>query len=257
MSEFNDKESANENTNAVADVDLNEEYVQMNGFQKAIGIITSPKKTLLSLSVKSSYVIPIILIIIVPILHFFLAWSGYEKMMIESLEMGFVGTGVEVTPELINMQLNISKWAMVLIAVLGGLGGAAFGALYYFVAAKIAKSDVSYGRLFSVQLHVAIIGLLSYIILTILVVLGNPAVAYTSLAMVLPQSMQTTFIGGLLSPIEFFGIWSLIVMYYGMRIVAKVSKKAALISVIVALLASMLFTGATLGLTTAMTGMMG
>ncbi len=253
MSEFNERDNVNEKT----EVELNEEYVNMNGFQKAIGIITSPKKTLLAISVKPSFLIPILLILIIPAAHFLFAWSGYEQMIIESLESTMATSGLEITDEFLSMQMNISKWTMVILATVVAIGGAAISALYYFVAAKIAKSDVGYSRLFSTRLHVAIIGLLSYIILTILVILGSPTQSYTSLVMVLPQSMQTTFIGGLLTPIEFFGIWGLIVMYYGMRIVAKVSKKAALISVIVALLISMLFTGASLGISSMMTGMMG
>ena len=245
MSEMNEKE----NTNETAEVEIDPEYVNMNGFQKAVGIITAPKKTLLALSIKPSYWIPILLIIFVPVIHFLIAWSGYERLIIETVEKTMATSGLEVTDELLNMQMNISKVTMFLAATVGTLIGAALNALYYFIIAKIAKSNVSYGRMFSLRLHTTIIGLLSYIVLTILVLLGSSPQSYSSLAMVLPKAMQTTFIGGLLTPIEFFGIWSLIVMYYGMRIVAKVSKKWALTAVIIALLMSMLFTGASLGLT--------
>lgn len=106
--------------------------------------------------------------------------------------------------------------------------------------------------------HVMVISTFSTILLVILSLLNIESeltVPMTSLASLFPSSMRTSVLFGFALPIEVFSIWGTCVTYFGLRIVANMSKKAALISVLLAFVAGVLITGGSMWLQTIINSM--
>src|SRR5699024_11278806 len=100
------------------------------------------------------------------------------------------------------------------------------GSVIYLIVAKLLKSDVTFKQLFSMNTYIMIIGALSFIVngLFVSLVGGNSEIMFTSLAYFIHTDGMMTAI---LTNIEDFSIWSLILTALGLQIVANLSKTAA------------------------------
>lgn len=121
------------------------------------------------------------------------------------------------------------------------------------IIAKIAKSDVTFKQLFSMNTHtymISAVGVILNGLLTLFIPTSNPEVYITSLYSIIEAEGA---LGGLLQYLEVFSIWMLIVTGIGLQVVAKFSKKLAWTIVIIFFLIGLLFVtvgaaiGATLG----------
>lgn len=210
------------------------EVKPMNGLKRIPGIIFSPIKTLESIKIKPTLLWVMLTLCIVPVICMLLTWSNYETMMTLQLEQQMETMNVEVTQEMMDLQLTVSKVTLLVGSLVGLLISGIISATYYFVCAKITKSQVSYKQMLSLAYYVLVISLISSVLNVMIIWAGvevNSSVPITSLASLLPSSLSGTFIFGIALVIEVFSIWSLVILYFGLRIVAQMSKKASLISI--------------------------
>lgn len=94
----------------------------------------------------------------------------------------------------------------------------------YFAVAKLTQSTVTFKQLFSMTTYIGIINGISIVIngLSFMVVgTADPDTLFTSINSIIGA---TGFLGGFLSSIEIFSIWTLIISALGLQIVAKFSK---------------------------------
>jgi Yip1 domain len=135
--------------------------------------------------------------------------------------------GLEGIPEeemaAISMAGTVS---MIVIGIISPIFGALISTVIYLLIAKIARSEVSFKQLFSMNTYIMLISALSLIINGIGVALlgGNVSTVYTSLGSIISTKGA---IAGLLNSIEVFAIWGLILSAIGLHKVAGFSKGLA------------------------------
>ncbi len=218
----------------------------MNSFQKALLIITSPLKALSEINRKPNIMVPLLIIIVFPMLYYLIFWNNLEPKLISDLENKMLGLGFEPTMEMIELQMKILRITYPLQGVFTALIGGLISGTYYFICAKIAKSKVRFKKIISLVYHVAIISTLAVVLNMILTAVGmavSLTEPITSLASLLPDSIEATFFYGAAMTVEVFTIWGTIVTYFGLQIVADMSKKAALITVLLGYALSMTYVG--------------
>ena len=111
----------------------------------------------------------------------------------------------------------------------------------YLIIAKIARSEVSFKQLFSMNTYIMMISALSMILNGIGVALlgGTAGTMYTSLGSLIGAEGT---MGALLTSIEVFAIWGMILQAIGLQKVANFSKGLAWTIVIVFFAIGIIFT---------------
>ncbi len=219
-----------------------EERGKENKFKRIIGIMVSPKETLEAIEKNPSYLPPLLFGIIILLVYIVFTWGAMQSLIVAELEIASQSGAVPLDAETVEMAMVIGMIASSGIIFFGGIAGVFLKSLYCWIASRIVKGEASYKKILSLCLHVMVIALLVYIPLMIMVILGFPLMNYTSLVVFFPVSFQTTWIGAIASNIELFNIWSMVILYYGLRIVAKMSKKAAIITTVLPLVFSIVST---------------
>ena len=115
---------------------------------------------------------------------------------------------------------------MIIIGIISPIFGTLISAVIYLLIAKIARSEVSFKQLFSMNTYIMFISALSLIINGIGIALlgGTVDTVYTSLGSIISTEGA---ISGLLNSIEVFTIWGLILSAIGLHKVAGFSKGLA------------------------------
>lgn len=232
--------------------DDEEELVHMSAIGKLVNIILSPTSALKAIKNKPTIWAAMIALPILPLLYYLICWQAYEVQMIQMLESQFAGMGMELTRDILEMQLNIMKYTAPAGAVFGTYFGLLIPTVFYFILGKLMKKSGTFKQAFSLMAHTAIIASLvwlMHILLTITLGESNILAPMTSLASLLPADMYGSVVYGLLSSLEVFSLWYMFVLYLGLHIVLDYSKKAAAITVLATLLISMLITVGSLALT--------
>jgi len=167
---------------------------------------------------------------------------------------------IEVTQEMMDLQLTITKFSLPIGIVFGMLFAGLLNGVYCFVCAKIAKSEVRFKQLISMAYHILVVGSISYLLNIVLTLVGvdiNMNVPITSLASLLPESFGGTFLFGAALAVEVFSLWGVVLTFYGLRIIAQMSKKAALISVLISFVFGLVFSGGSIMLSSLFTNIRG
>jgi hypothetical protein len=162
---------------------------------------------------------------------------------------------VEISPEMMDMQMNLAKVMTPLSVVGGAILSGLIGGLYMFICGKIAKSEITFKQSASIAYHMGIIGTLSYLLFMLFMLVGidfSLTEPLTSIASLLPNSLEGSVVHGLLLPFEVFSVWGSVVSYLAFRIVGDMSKRASIISVMVAFGFGILVSGGSAVLTSLM-----
>jgi Yip1 domain len=147
-------------------------------------------------------------------------------MWLTSLGTG-ITTGLEGIPEEEMAAISmVGTVSMIVIGIISPIFGTLISAAIYLLIAKIARSEVSFKQLFSMNTYIMLISALSLIINGIGIALlgGKVDTVYTSLGSIISTEGA---ISGLLNSIEVFTIWGLILSAIGLHKVAGFSKGLA------------------------------
>lgn len=214
---------------------------------RLIGVLVSPVKTFRSLAERPTWGFALIALLIVTTTVGVLANTRIDKndmrqMMQERIEKS---RGGQATPEQVEQAMtmaekvnSVTRWLIPLFAVVIYLVVAAlfYGAFHFF-----GGSDIPYGTSFAVTLHSFIPGLVAGL-LTLPVILSREHVNLkaaqsgnllaSNLGAFAPESLGTAA-KSLLSSLDFFTLWSLVLLVIGYRLAAKVSTSTATAVVVV------------------------
>ncbi|WP_062197339.1 YknW family membrane protein [Massilibacterium senegalense] len=202
-----------------------EETVQNNPTQTAkpslFGMITNPAEQFTRMKERPTFILALILVSVLTAI-----FAGLQAYAITP-NMGELGLSGE--------KLKVIQGMTIGAAVIGGLLVTPIGFLIaagvYKLCFMIVGNDTSFKHIFSMMVHVSIISVLGLIINSILMfVLKGEVTSYTSLGALFDS---TTFLSGFLSNVEFFNIWSLIVLGMGFQIVGGLSKKQTVIIILI------------------------
>src|SRR5699024_12559094 len=104
--------------------------------------------------------------------------------------------------------------------------------IIYLVIAKIIKKAVSFSQLYSMNVYVLFISAIDVLFTALLsfVLSGDSTIMFTSLAAMIQT--DNLMVESVLSMIELFAIWGLILTIIGLQTVANFSKKFAITIVV-------------------------
>ena len=152
---------------------------------------------------------------------------------------------IEGMPEIPEEELAAVSMFTTVTMIITGFFTPIFGVLIatviYLIIAKIARSEVSFKQLFSMNTYIMMISALSMILNGIGVALlgGTAGTMYTSLGSLIGAEGT---MGALLTSIEVFAIWGMILQAIGLQKVANFSKGLAWTIVIVFFAIGIIFT---------------
>lgn len=206
---------------------------KMNVFERVFGVFFSPGEVMQNLAEKPRIILGLIISLIVPAVTLLAVFPMYKEFSRPVIEATYKNMNLPSTPEDIDAALEIAK-------ITGPIGGAVGSALMWFVGAlvlwlilKIFKGQGTLKQFLSVTGYASVVSVISAIVfIAITQVTGTYAsVSYTSLAVILPESLKGSFVYGVASGIEVFSIWQYILIAIGAVTVSKISKNKVYIVV--------------------------
>ncbi len=211
--------------------------MENSGFGRLISVFTSPGRTFASIAQRPTWIPPVLIVILISIAATAVVMPRMDMRSV--IRQSIEDSGRNMTPEQIDMAVEQgAKFAKV-----GPIVGIVFQpiifvliALIFWVLFKLAGGDFTFPVSFSVVTHGMLPGALAAL-LSIPVVMSRSTLSYeqvktgsfltSNLAAFAPAGTKHGLLA-LLSSIDIFSIWSLILLIIGYRTVAKVSKGTAI-----------------------------
>lgn len=218
-----------------------------SSFGRLIGVLVSPGKTFRSLAERPSWGVALVVLLIAATTVGVLANQRIDKndmrqMIKERIEKS---RGGQATPEQVEQAVtmgekinSVTRWLIPLFAavVYLAIAGLFFAAFRFF-----GGSEIPYKTSFAVTLHGLMPGLVAAL-LTLPVILSREHLPLkqvqsgnllaSNLGAFAPESLGTAA-RSLLSSLDFFSLWSVLLLIVGYRIAAKVSTATAATVVVV------------------------
>jgi hypothetical protein len=211
----------------------------MNGASagRLVGVLTSPVKTFRELGEKPTWALALVVLVLCSVGLNLLASPriDYEDIIKQTVAK----SGRQVPQEQLDKQIEFMKKARVPLAFAGAVVAPilfALLALLPWVAFKLLGSDLDFRQSFSVLLH----SLMPTVVLSLLsipIVLSRATWGYqdlrsggflaSNLAALFGSTDTRPALYTLMACIDFFGLWSLVLLMVGYREVAKVSTAKA------------------------------
>lgn len=195
-----------------------DEMVESPGKASLVGMLTSPGEQFRKIEQAPIFLKALIAVTILSMITAVFAVQGMQDMFVED----FVGLDEE---EMVIFTI-ITKVVSVIVAAFAPAIVILIGAAIYFVIAKVVKSDVTFKQMFSMYVYITFVSTIGGLINALFINFanGNPEIPFTSLNILVQADGA---LGILLSSIELFTIWVIILTAIGLQIVAKFSKALA------------------------------
>lgn len=225
---------------------VSEEIELLSPIQRVVKVFVSPSEVFKSINVKPNFWMPVILMVVFTLGFYLLFFSQFKEGLLVTMEEQMRNSPNPLPEEFIQKTARISAISTVVMTPVVSIVGMLLSALYYWVFGMILKGKGGYTKHLSLIAHVSLVGLLSVIIMSVMILitgefqLNEPI---TSLASLLPDSMNVSPLYGMAVKIEVFTIWRMCLIYLGLKEIGGLSSKKSLIIVITAFVLGMLFTG--------------
>lgn len=210
--------------------------MNMSAIAKLGNIITSPINALKAIRYKPTVLLAMVLVPLLPLLYYLLFWESFEIQMIQLLENQFRSMGMELTRDMLELQLKIMRWTTPIQGVVGVYFGALVSTIIYFAIGRLMKKEVTFKQTFSMIMHTALIANMIWVVHMVATLIfgeSNIMAPFTSLSSLLPADMQGSPLATVLMSVEIVHLWYMAILYFGLIIVCRYSKKAAGITIAV------------------------
>lgn len=200
-------------------MEMQEELNRKKESPKLLGMFTSPSKQFERIKQNPKIWVPLIIISIMYAI-------GMTLMAFSMDAESLIDSGVQVPEDQIEMVLAFTKVSMAVVGILTPIIGILVSSAIQLIIAKIANSAVTFKQLLSMNTYIMIIGavglILNMVVRYVIGGGGNPNIYITSLAGLLNQDKVSV-----LSSVEVFGIWGVVVSAIGLNKTAEFSKGLA------------------------------
>lgn len=201
----------------------NENFVQ-NQVEKdnpeLLGMIMNPREQFERIRENPKIVVALIVVTLLALIAALFSFKGMEQIL--EAELG------AVSEEEMMILTIVAQITAVVTALFTPIVTVLISSAIYMLIAKIAQKDVTFKQLFSMFFYIAFIniGLSGFVngFFSMFVKNANPEVALTSLNSIIGAE---GVMGELLSSIEVFSIWGIVLTAMGLQIVAQFSKGLA------------------------------
>jgi hypothetical protein len=203
-----------------------------NSFGRLVGALVSPGSTFESISKRPTWFVAwLVLVLCVTALSFSMHQRTDYREVVERSAQAF---GAEIPADQLERQVEMRERFGGIGAPIGGIvAGIVFCvlALVYWVAFKLFGSEITYKQSLATFVHASLPGAV-FMLLAIPVVLGGGDLTYqqlmtrdvlaSNLGFLAPEGAGIA-VHSLLAGIDFFALWSVVLVALGYRIVARVS----------------------------------
>src|SRR5699024_10320786 len=203
---------------------------------KLLGMITRPTEQFIKLKQQPIIWVPLIIISLLMMLG----------TTITALNVDYANDPeLQESIEMLGIDEDVMIKSAAILAGIGSLFIPGFTALIstiiYLVIAKIIKKAVSFSQLYSMNVYVLFISAIGVLFNALLsfVLSGDSTIMFTSLAAMIQT--DNLMVESVLSMIELFAIWGLILTIIGLQTVCNFSKKFAITIVVGFYILSLLF----------------
>lgn len=186
---------------------------------KIFGMIMNPSDQFARIREWPSIWLPLLIVTVLSVIGSIMMASGIDFMDQPGME--------GIPAEELALIESISKITFIVVGIFTPAIGILISTVIYVAVAKIARADVGFKQLFSMNIFIYLIAALSLLVngLAFMVVgNANEDVLFTSINSILGVEGP---IGAFLNMVEVFSIWSLIITAIGLQIAGKFSKKLA------------------------------
>jgi hypothetical protein len=207
---------------------------KMGFLSRIFGVFFEPKKVFSFLNNKPSWLFAFILILIIGVIT---AEIILPQSLLLQKEIVSNIPRFSSSPEVLEKITEVTPAARISTAV-GEIIKTLIGlflltSLVYFFCNIILGGDSSYQRVLSVVTYTSFISVLGAILKTPLILTKNSVDVRTSLALLMPEADFTKIRFMLLSALDIFSIWQMVLIALGMTVLYKFSMTKALIAVFI------------------------
>jgi hypothetical protein len=208
--------------------------VQLGIFDRIMNVFIAPRQTFLSIDQKPDWLIPMIIVVLVVLVFTMLILpislpEQLDKARIKQEEKGLSPDEIDRAREI---GKKFGKIAGPIFAVIGTiLYLLALSGIFMFIGNFVLGGQTTYPKILSVISYTSLIGSLSSLLLLTMILTKKTINVSFSLAAFLPADAFDSFKYHLLSKIDLFAIWQIIVAGIGFSVIYKFSTKKATIMV--------------------------
>ena len=209
--------------------------------QTIMNVFLSPREAFEAVERKPNWVVPFVIILIVSLAAtYFIAPVAMQERMESQREQLIEDRGMtpEEADQAMAMGAKIGRIAAPIMGLLGaGITIIAVAAVLLFLGNIIMGGDGNFKRVFSMYSYSSMIGVLGTIITTPFIISKQTVHMSVGLGALLTPvtegAFMDKFVYQLLSKVELFTIWQLVVVSIGMAVVYKFTTKKAATGVVV------------------------
>jgi len=205
-----------------------ESTMELTTFDRIVGVFTSPKETFISLKQKPTWLVPfIIMILTVMIINFFLFDIGIQDQVMKMQARNIDESQIQIMQERMSGAIKYVQLAAIPIVTL--VFWSILSGILLFGTNTILGGTAKFKEMFSLIAWTSLIGALGAIVKAIIIFTKETTIGVsTSLAMFMQTPALTekpSIVYLLLSKIDLFTIWGLVLWAIGISIITQFSMK--------------------------------
>jgi hypothetical protein len=207
----------------------------MGGASKVLSIFFEPRKVFESLKIKPTWLIPFIIVVLLGMVYYYYAYP-----IIMSDQVARIQANEKIPDE--QKQAIMEKmgggehppaWQLGITPIGGLIYLVIASAILFFVFNVLLGGDSTFRRVFSVYCYSALVGIPATIVKLPLTLVKKSTDVQTSLAILLSPDAKGSFLYNILSSIDIFVIWQVILISIGLAVVYKFTPKKSYTTVFV------------------------
>lgn len=212
-----------------------------SGFGRLIGVLIAPRKTFEAIAARPTWVAALLAILVVTgaVGYVSAGRTDWDDVM----RGQFAQSSQEVPPEMVDQQIAFMEKSGSLISMFGGVGVAVYaliGAALFLLAFRLLGSELDFVSSLAVTFY-SFMPMIVAALLSLPVILSKPTLGFDDMSSgsflasnlaVLAGEDTAPALRALLASVDFFTLWTLVLLIIGYRVVARVSGKTAAAAVI-------------------------
>jgi len=214
------------------------EVVKMSAVQRIISIFAAPGELMRNIKVYPVILVPFLVSVVIGLIAIIPTLPATEMVNQELSHISIERYGVDLldftaADEYGDLELGATMDAIQLVSLVAmafvlPLLVSFIGTLIIFILSKILRGKATFGRLFSMCMHIYVISAVGSVVVAVLMVLTGSIVDVTSLAaIVMPQGRLDMVSYNALAAIALFPIWAAILEFIGVKILNEFSNVKA------------------------------
>jgi len=207
----------------------------MSGAAKVFNIFFEPRKVFESLKAKPTWLAPFVIVALLGIGFYYYTYPFIMNQQVERIEKNerIPEDQKQMIIERMTAKEHPPLWQLSLAPLGTLISLAVVAAILFFVFNVLLGGDSTYRRVFSVYSYSTLIAVPAMMVKFPLIMIKKDLNIQTSLALLLSADEKGGFLYSLLSSLDIFTIWQVVLVSMGMAVMYKYSTKKAFTTVLV------------------------